>query len=230
MPRDADDSLFYMSFGIYSFYRLFQPRFRSERMRLFLETFKPGPETTILDIGGNVYDWDDVPITSKITVLNLAHTDSSPSHPERFQYICGDGRDLPFPDKSFDIVYANSVIEHLRTEEDQRLFAMEAMRVGRAIFIQTPNRWFPVEPHFISLFVQYLPRKLHRWLLPLLCLRRFLTSEENINSAELAAELRLLSRNDLKNLFPGTAIHSERLLLMPKSFTALPANRCASSQ
>lgn len=211
-----------MGFGIYSIYRLLQPRFRQKRIRFFLDQLHPGDETTILDVGGNVYDWEGVvPISSPITILNLAPVDSSSSYPSRFTYQMGDGRSLPFPDQSFDIVYANSVIEHLRTWEDQQRFAREALRVGRRVFIQTPNRWFPIEPHFITFFLHFLPKSWQRLFLPKLSFRGLFRSGDNVELQQLFEELRLLSFREMQALFPGCTIHRERLLGITKSLIAV---------
>jgi hypothetical protein len=215
------ESLPAMPVGIYSFYRLLQPGFREKRTRLFLELFAPTATMRILDIGGNVYDWRDVPIESRITVLNVAPTDSSSEYPARFDYRQGDGRQLPFEDQCYDIVYANSVIEHLQTYEHQRRFAREALRVGRRIFIQTPNRWFPVEPHFVTLFFHFLPKRLQRFFLPRLSFRGLFRSGDDANLRTLFEELRLLSGREMADLFPGCRIHRERFLGMTKSLIAV---------
>lgn len=78
--------------------------------------------------------------------------------------VLADGRWLPFRDKSFDVAFSNSVIEHLQSLEDQARLAAELTRVGRSHFIQTPNKLFPIEPHYLFPFFQFLPTRVQQWL------------------------------------------------------------------
>jgi hypothetical protein len=209
-----------MAFGIYQLYHLLQPRFRQARRRLLLDFIQRTRVATILDLGGNVYDWLDFPTTARITVLNLALTGPPPDPAGNISFLIGDACQLPFADQSFDLVYSNSVIEHLATEENQRRFANEARRVGRALFIQTPNRWFPVEPHFLAPFFHFLPKRAQSLFLPHFSVRGLLRSGDNADLPRLFAELRLLSARQLQNLFPESTIHRERLLGLTKSLIA----------
>src|SRR4051794_6515191 len=148
-----------MGLGIYSIYRRLQPGFRARRRKLLHEVVKRTGARSILDLGGNVYDWQDLPAGAAITVLNVGPNLAEEYDRSRITYVQGDGRATGFGDRSFDLVYSNSVIEHLGTQEDQERFAREALRVGRFVFVQTPNRWFPVEPHFLTLFIHFLPKR-----------------------------------------------------------------------
>jgi 2-polyprenyl-3-methyl-5-hydroxy-6-metoxy-1,4-benzoquinol methylase len=65
----------------------------------------------------------------------------------------------PSAARSFDIVFSNSVIEHVGDAESQQQFAHEIARVGRAYWVQTPNRRFPVEPHLLTPFLHFLPTR-----------------------------------------------------------------------
>lgn len=81
------------------------------------------------------------------------HTD----HNLPWPYVRADGRALPFPDDSFDLVVSNAVIEHVGDLADQRRFVAEHLRVGRHFCITTPNRWFPFEPHEKVAFLHWFP-------------------------------------------------------------------------
>jgi len=211
-----------MPWSIYSLYRAFQPRLRQRRQRLFLDLFAPDAATRILDVGGHVYDWDGVvPIASPVTFVNVTYPPLDRPLPPRFTCLLGDGRRLPFADGSFDIVYSNSVIEHLGHWADQVQFARELRRVGRQLFVQTPNRWFFVEPHFLAPGVHLLPRRAARRLLPWCSVRGWWRRGDNVSLPALAEELRLLTRREMQALFPDCAIYRERWLGMTKSLIAV---------
>ena len=211
-----------MAFGIYQFYSLFQPGFRRQRIELFLKLFQPGTATRILDVGGFAYDWEGVvPIESKITLLNIEHPPATQPLPERFVEEIGDGCALKHADKTFDIAYSNSVIEHLHTWENQQRFAAEIRRVGKGVFVQTPNRWFPIEPHFVTGFIHFLPARLAKKLLPIFSFRGLFRSGDNNDLRKLANELRLLSLREVKTLFPDCEIHREKWFGLTKSFIAV---------
>jgi hypothetical protein len=210
-----------MAFGIYSLYRRFQPGFRNQRIRLFLEAFQPGTQTRILDVGGLVWNWYDVPIKSEITLFNTDDPRIGPPAPDRFHCQNGDGRHLPFSDRSFDIAFSNSTIEHVGTYEDQKQFANELRRVGRGLFVQTPNRWFFAEPHFVTVFVHYLPWCLAKRLIRFCSFRGIFRGGDNIDLRNLAAELRPLSYREMKELFPDCEIWREKWFGMTKSLIAV---------
>ena len=72
---------------------------------------------------------------------------------------------LPFPDKAFDVVYSNAVLEHVGARDRQAAFVREALRVARRFFIVVPNRFFPVEHHTGLLLIHYLPPAIFRGFL-----------------------------------------------------------------
>lgn len=209
-----------MAFGIYQLYQLIQPGFRRRRIQWFINLFHPDKNTKILDVGGFLYDWDDVvPVESQITILNLYHPTASGDN--RFTLEVGDARRLPHPDHSFDIAYSNSVIEHLATFADQQRFATEIRRTGRQIFVQTPNRWFFIESHFLTVFVHYLPWRIARKWIRFCSFRGLFRTGDNVNLKHLAAELRLLDFRQMQKLFPDCEIHREKWLGFTKSLIAV---------
>ncbi len=118
---------------------------------------------------------------------------------------------------AYDIVYSNSVIEHVGTWEDQLAFANEALRVGRSLW--TPAYSCPVEPHYLGLFSHWFPASWHvriaRWTSGV-----GLTGAADLQS--IASTTRLLTMKEFRILFPDCEIWTERLfVLFPKSFVAL---------
>jgi len=166
-----------------------------------------------------------VPIDASITLFNLVYPPMDAPAPRRFTCHLGDGRKMPYADQSFDVAYSNSVIEHLRSFEDQKQFAREIRRVGRQVFVQTPNRWFFIEPHFIAPFVHFLPRRMARPLVRICSLRGLIRRGDNVEIKTLFDELRLLTYRELRELFPDCEIHRERWLGMTKSFIAIRRHR-----
>src|SRR5229473_8151926 len=131
--------------------------FRRRRFKTFLEDYQSCQ--TILDVGGEHPTWLLIGRRHGITLLNL----SAPENCNGFAYVLASGCELPFPDKSFDLAFSNSVIEHVGTEENQFRFAREMMRVGKQIYCQTPSRLFPIDPHLGAFFLHWLPAS---WLKP----------------------------------------------------------------
>lgn len=209
----------HMAIGIYQLYRLLrQDKFRQRRWKFFLEQMSPTPRTHILDLGGYPCNWSEVPVTCPITFLNTEYPEGWQVNSERFKSEVGSGCDMPFPDKAFDLVYSNSVIEHVGSREDQSKFAAEINRVGKRLFIQTPNRWFFLEPHFLAPFVHWLPWSIARHLIQRLSLRGVMRRGDNKDLKSLADELRYVSKGELRKLFPDARIHHERWFGMTKSF------------
>lgn len=71
--------------------------------------------------------------------------------------LVADGRQLPFKDGVFDIVFSNSVIEHVGGFDQQMRMADEVRRLGKRYFVQVSAKYFPIEPHYFLPSLSYLP-------------------------------------------------------------------------
>lgn len=199
-------------------------RLRSERMSVFESLLGDFTRPVrILDIGGTQAfserrDWadrDDI----RITLVNL--NEEKVSHPT-ITSVKGDATNLTqFDSKSFDIVFSNSVIEHLFTWQAQESMASEVSRLGHAYFVQTPNFWFPIEPHFHWPGWQWLPTGIRVSLLRRFRCGRRGPCPDAEEARKLVEEVKLLTRHQLATLFPDATIVPERFAGMTKSWMAL---------
>ncbi|RIK38574.1 MAG: hypothetical protein DCC55_20690 [Chloroflexi bacterium] len=187
--------------------------FRTKRLEKFVEHFGVNGQTRILDVGGTPFNWTLLTVRPSVILVNI-----SPIAATELEQVVADGCRLPFRDGEFDIVFSNSVIEHLYSLENQQRFAAECQRTGRMHYMQTPNKWFPVEPHYITLFIHWLPKRIRRRLVRHFSLRGWLTRPSQRQCDRMVEEIRLLTADELKGLFPASAIWPEKFLFLTKSF------------
>ena len=177
--------------------------------------------TRVLDVGGTPAYWQLLPNPPRVTLLNMARAAEAL---EGYSWVAADGRSLPFRDGAFDVVFSNSVIEHVGDAASQARFAREAMRVGRRFWVQTPNRWFPVEQHLLMPLVHWLPRSWQRVLAPRLELSRFVhrlsPDRRRFYVVHYLEDVRLLDAASLQALFPGARVVRERFWGWTKSLIA----------
>lgn len=159
-----------------------------------------------------------------IRIINLdsRHVFDKAQYPRHnLDVACADGCRLPYPDRSYDIVYSNSVIEHVGSYEKQRAFASEARRVGKRLWIQTPAYEFFIEPHFLAPFVHWAPRNLRVKLIRFFTLWGWLEKPSPQRIQETVDEIRLLRYREMQELFPDCQILRERFLgVLTKSYIA----------
>jgi hypothetical protein len=144
---------------------------RQRKFRVFMDAFRPSAETTIVDVGvvdsgfgegggaASTHNFLEAmyPWPSRITAVGLGELPNFELAFPEVATVRADGRDLPFDDGTFDIAFSNAVVEHVGDEEAQRAFVAELCRVGRGVFVTTPNRWFPVDVHTLLPAVHWLP-------------------------------------------------------------------------
>jgi SAM-dependent methyltransferase len=178
-------------------------RSRRRKLQLLLDELQPTAETSVLDVGADELGFGEgegcgtlnffeehYPWPERITALGLQGGEGFRARYPGIRYVQGDACALPFADGEFDIVFSNAVIEHVGGRERQRRFVAEALRVGRRVFVTTPNRRFPVEVHTRLPLVHWFPDAIaHR--------------AYHAAGKEIATDVHLLTRRSLASLFPG---------------------------
>jgi len=210
-------------FFIHRVYAVFQNYFRPRRKKAFLQLFPEAREgASILDVGGTAGWWkEDFPYNRNIAIVNIDDDLKQDVIGSGFKFYQADGRALPFQDKQFQLTFSNSVIEHVGDFQDQKQFAAEFMRCGKKLYLQTPNKWFPVEPHAMTVFIQWLPYKVARRLLRYCSVWGWIARPSQQQIDEFLSTTRLLTRSEIEQLFPGAEIREEKVFGLTKSFIVI---------
>ena len=179
-------------------------RARAKRRRMYLDLIRPAESESVLDVGCGDQGLATLNVPGKVTG---ADRDPRPDYLGH-DFVRADARELPFSDGQFDVVYSNSLLEHVPPSDRERV-AAEMSRTGRRLFVQTPNRGFPLEPHALLPLVHWLPRPLGRrlWALGV--------------TGEPFDDIRLLRARELRRLFPDAQIVRERVGPFTKSLIAV---------
>src|SRR5258706_11605345 len=202
---------------IHNSYRVGGRHLRRRRVDMFKSAFPESDCASVVDLGGGwrYIVWEDVGYSSDVLVVNLDPGIASGT----YRLLPTDATATGLPDRSFDLAYSNSLIEHLGTLERQQTFAAEMFRLSDRVWCQTLNKWFPAEPHFLALFLHSLPTRWQKyWMFRWLSLWGWVVKPTREQFEEFHREVRLLTKGELRRLFPGCRILTERFFGLPKAY------------
>lgn len=211
---------------------------RAKRAALFRSCFAIAPQTRILDVGSeNGAMIAAVLKGTRVAPKNVYIADVDHGRvmegAKRYGFVpvpITESGKLPFEDNFFDIVYCSSVIEHVTVPKSdvwtsvsgrefraiarrrQREFAAEIRRLGKSYYVQTPNKWFPIESHTWLPLVGFLPRRLQV---------SFIRVSNRCWIKATSPDWNLLTAQDMGEMFPDSEIRYERFMGLKKSIMAI---------
>jgi hypothetical protein len=207
---------------------VYRNKFRRQRLARFLtlvdDVLKTKRSCRILDVGGGIAYWkgledlwSDRPV--HITLVNLK---AEPVPDSRFASLAGDACNMPeFENNAFDVIHSNSVLEHVGSYANKRRMAEEIQRIAPRHFVQTPNFWFPIEPHFRTPAIHWLPEPLRVAAVMRKKLGFYPQAETRDQAYEILSDASLLDFKDMQTLFPTSQIERERVFGFTKSLIAI---------
>lgn len=199
-------------------------RARVKRWAELIRRFPELADMRVLDLGGTTWSWTMGPVWPKsLLVVNLDEGCLKHEHPW-IATVQGDACELPpkILEMSFDLVFSNSLIEHVGGHWRRRVLAETISRLSDHYWVQTPARYFPVEPHWFFPGFQFLPVTTRaaisrQWpLAP--PQNRGRTKDEAV---EQVLEVELISTVEMGRLFPGAELWREKYFGLTKSIVAI---------
>ncbi|MDG4828816.1 class I SAM-dependent methyltransferase [Solwaraspora sp. WMMD1047] len=196
-------------------------RRRQQRAGWLAQTFPDLAQMSIIDLGGRVDTWLAAPVRpARVHVVNL---EPAPADvPDWAEVDHGDACALPahLAARRYDLVFSNSVLEHVGGHERRVRFAEAVHALSDAHWVQTPYRYFPIEPHWIAPGMQFLPLAARASVA-----RRWPLAHSPAKTRETALRqvlwTELVDRTQMRHYFPESRIRVERLLGVPKSLIAI---------
>lgn len=184
----------------------------------------------ILDMGGTIEYWHRVgvdflrEIRATVTVVNLEPDEltTAQGDPDIFTTVVGNACNLSgVRDQEYDLAHSNSVIEHVETWSNMKSFAEETRRVAPYYYVQTPNFWFPIDPHYYRFpLFHWLPRPTRASILQSFPVAFSGRIRDVDNAFRVVDAARLLDERQFRFLFPDAEIGYERVAGLKKSLLA----------
>jgi hypothetical protein len=197
-------------------------RMRARRWDWFSSQFPRIAAMSIIDLGGTAEAWLRAPVRpASVHVVNL-NPEPAASEAGWIRADQGDACDLPdhIRNGSYDLVFSNSVLEHVGGHAQRMRLAEAVHKLADQHWIQTPYRYFPIEPHLLFPGFQFLPVTVRAELS-----RRWPLAHTKPGSRreglEAVMELELVSRTEMSYYFPSSVIRAERIFGIPKSLVAI---------
>lgn len=206
----------------------FVNKLRRKRFQLLQKSLEnlvhPEKKFTVIDLGGDLNYWQQLNWqlpNVHTTLLNLYENKINNTLKANFISIQGNALEAPFESKSFDLVFSNSVIEHVGSYENQQKFANEVRRLSDKYIVQTPSLWFPLEPHSLIPLFQFIPHSIRALLIMVFDINYFPKAKSYKEALETSKTTLMFTKKRFKKLFPEADIQVEKLFGIPKSYTAV---------
>jgi hypothetical protein len=192
---------------------------RLRRWELILKHLPELSEMRVLDLGGTMQWWSRAPVRPRhVTMVNLEPSEEAPW----LTVVTGDAcyADRLVPGQSFDLVFSNSLIEHVGGHKARSALSHVIRSLAPRYMVQTPYRYFPIEPHWLFPGMQFLPTSVQwtiasRW--PLGHTRGW--SDSQALNEVMSTEL--LGATEMRTYFPDGHLYWERFLGLPKSIVII---------
>jgi hypothetical protein len=180
---------------------------------------------SVIDLGGRLETWRRAEVRPKhVHVVNLEGQTGEVDDWAEVDF--GDACALPeaIAARHYDLAFSNSVIEHVGGHERRLRFAEAIRAIADNYWVQTPYRYFPIEPHYVAPGMQYLPlamrqRYAHRW--PLSHTR----PGDRQEALDNVLWVELIDKTQMRHYFPDSRIRSERFVGLTKSMIAIRGGR-----
>jgi hypothetical protein len=195
-------------------------RVRKRRWAMFVSRFPDVADMSVLDLGGTAGAWRLAPARpARLVLLNIEH----PGELSDAEIAVGDACDPPdwVRRQHFDLAFSNSVLEHVGGHWRRQAFADVVRSVADHYWVQTPYRYFPLEPHYVAPFFQFVPLAVRGWLVARWPIGSLATVKDPAVCLAQAQQIELIGRTEMSSYFPDAAVLSERMLGATKSLIAV---------
>jgi hypothetical protein len=196
-------------------------RARARRWEGFEERFPDHGEMRVLDLGGTVNAWRRAPISPRqVVTLNLNAEDSDL---DWVVPMVGDACAPPaeLAGERFDLVFSNSVLEHVGGHARRAAFAETVHTLGDRHWVQTPYRYFPLEPHWLFPGFQFLPVKARARVMCHWPIGAYSDAHDFDRAVNSVLRIELVSETAMRHYFADSDIIRERMLGLTKSLIAV---------